>query len=578
MTRSRWGTWRTWRRLRHRLAGRLPNRDDERGSLAMAMMAVLVGATLGALILPMVISQNQSTRFDITRVHSLHAAQTGADVLLGKIRSSTKTVNGTALGDPSTLPCGLSGNANDGGTYTVTVTYWRDSPLAGGSPMACRPGFGTYATDSEGAPVSTPRYAVITSTGRDGTVDSGSRGRTIVSTFSLRTDDTNIPGGLIRLFPNSGSTDKWCMDAGSPVPAVNTQLKLGVCSSLTPPLAQQVFAYRVDLSIQLVSSVTTTNPNGLCIDTPTTTPITPHAANQKVVLNKCAVVTAGKCPSTTTCSPYYQQWSINDNAHLEGAKASPLDTDGFCVNAPSQTGTTPLPPLTVSPCVGDKTSGSQAWVPSPTVGAGMAGTGAGNDQLVNFRQFGKCLDIPVNGTSLAVLQLFSCKQNPDPTKVSPNQTFTPTPRPALTAGPTTVLFKTIGTNCLRSPQTTADGVNQVSAASCPGSLSEGSVWAWTVYQTKDAAGDDLPYSKKFTIVDGRGYCLSVGRDDDLRKGDDGQPTLYNKAVVNPCDGSTAQKWNAAASLGGGQLSNTYECPPPSSPPSSPSASPSRCVQ
>lgn len=536
------------------LADRLPHRDDERGSLAMAMMAVLVGATLGALILPMVISQNKSTRFDITRVHSLSAAQAGIDVVVGRIRSSTKTVNGTVTGDPSTLPCGVTGSANDGGAYTVTVAYWRDSPSAGGSALKCRAGYGTYGTDSEGAPVSTPRYAVITSTGTDGTVDSGSRGRTVVTTYALQTDDTNIPGGLIRLYPPGPDTlppgpataDKWCMDAGSAVPVSGRQLALARCSSSTPPLAQQVFAYRVDLSIQLVSSITTANPNGLCVDTPTTS----HTGNPGVVLKTCAIVTPGKCPGAT-CSPYYQQWSVNDSAHFESAQASPLDTDGRCINASSQASTTLL---NLTNCSTELKDTAQSWVPSPTVGAGMAGTGVGNDQLVNFRQFAKCLDIPVNGdTSLGYLSLFTCKQNPDPTKVAANQRFTPVPRPALTAGPTTVLLKTKAPYCLTSPQTTTDLANYVSATTCPGGVVTGSVHAWTIYQAKDAGGDDLPYAKKFTIVDGKGFCMGLGRDDDLRAGQ------YYKAVVKPCDGSTGQKWSASASLAGAQLGDTYEC-------------------
>ena len=83
-----------------RLIARMPSRDDDRGSLIMAMMAILVGTMLGGLMLPMVINQDRSTRFDITRVHSLHAAQTGIDVVLGQIRSSTTTdSDGNVWGD-----------------------------------------------------------------------------------------------------------------------------------------------------------------------------------------------------------------------------------------------------------------------------------------------------------------------------------------------------------------------------------------------------------------------------------------------------------------------------------------------
>ena len=59
--------------------------------MAMALLVIIVGALLGALMLPMMLTQAQSTRFDTTRVQSLHAAQAGVDVVLGQIRASTTT-------------------------------------------------------------------------------------------------------------------------------------------------------------------------------------------------------------------------------------------------------------------------------------------------------------------------------------------------------------------------------------------------------------------------------------------------------------------------------------------------------
>ena len=51
---------------------------------------------------------------------------------------------------------------------------------------------------------------------------------------------------------------------------MNTPVVLQACSTGTPPAAQQVFAYRSDLTLQLISSITTGNPNGLCL-TPVST-------------------------------------------------------------------------------------------------------------------------------------------------------------------------------------------------------------------------------------------------------------------------------------------------------------------
>ena len=77
-----------------------------------------------------------------------------------------------------------------------------------------------------------------------------------------------------------------------------------------------------------------------------------------------------KCNVITNCSPWNQQWSVNDNAHLEGAKSDKSTTDGFCINAPVQANGTGI---VLAGCAGGVTDTAQTWVPSPTAGAGMAG-------------------------------------------------------------------------------------------------------------------------------------------------------------------------------------------------------------
>ena len=76
---------------------------------------------------------------------------------------------------------------------------------------------------------------MINSTGTDGTAVNGtSHGRTIVTTYVFQTDDTDIPGGVIQLFPGLHG-NQWCMDAGSSTPVVGTAVVLRACSATTPP-------------------------------------------------------------------------------------------------------------------------------------------------------------------------------------------------------------------------------------------------------------------------------------------------------------------------------------------------------
>ena len=85
---------RPWRRVRLDLR-------DERGSLPMLMMVMLVGVVLSTFMISVVVSQTTSTRFTTSREQALNAAQAGLDVALAQIRASTSAGDGTL----TTLPC-----------------------------------------------------------------------------------------------------------------------------------------------------------------------------------------------------------------------------------------------------------------------------------------------------------------------------------------------------------------------------------------------------------------------------------------------------------------------------------------
>lgn len=537
-------------RVRDVLRGRLPRPGDDRGNIAMVMMVVLVGATIGALLMSMILNQNGSTRFDSSRVRTLDGAQAGIDVMLGQIRHATTTdTSGKTFGDDDRLPCGsFSGSANGTGsvTYTVTVAYYSSDPARGATAMNCAANYGPYDAASGSH---TPKYAKITSFGQEPSgASSTSKGRTLTTTYVFQTDDVNIPGGQIQIYPDS-SGNTWCMDAGSAVPNPGTSVLLQACSTSIPVSARQVFAYRTDLSIRLVSSVTTANPNGLCLDTSPTA----HASGVALVLLPCAVVDPNRCSDITRCSPGNQQWSLNSSAGLEGSvqDQSSLDDksarDNFCITVGSQSAGVAL--LLQSPCAGGVTNTQQTWVLAPSGGAGMAG--AGNSQLVNFLQFSTCLDVTNQDPRASFLILYNCKQDPNPKALDTNQLFAPSP--ALGTAPTQVLLKTQVpkgglTYCLTSPLTPGGYPIE---GSCPAGVTANTATAWTMYQSKDASGNDLPYAQKYTIVDAGGNCLGLGRASD-------KWNAYLKAVVTTCDGSTAQKWNADPSVLASRLTNTGE--------------------
>jgi hypothetical protein len=302
-----------------------------------------------------------------------------------------------------------------------------------------------------------------------------------------------------------------------------------------------VFAYRSDLSIQLVSTASSAS-SGLCLDADS-----PHAVGRTLYLNTCSALGSAQ-PD--------QQWSINDNSHLEGAKADGSTTDGYCINVAGQAAGQAL---TLLGCTGGTQDPSQTWVPSPSTGAGMAG--AANKQEVNFFLFANCLDVTGQDPNATFLILYTCKQNPNPSKVTWNQVFTP--NPALgsdaTTPPTAAELVTTVTSsgvryCLTSPKTVGGYVTvQSGVTSCPTSLPPaGDPARWTVYRAKDASLSDLPYEQKYVIKDASGLCLGLGPNSDL------YINTYLKVAVTTCDGSTGQKWNADPATGKASLKNTRE--------------------
>jgi hypothetical protein len=509
----------------------------------MLLLVMMVGMALGAILVPMIITQDRATRFDTTRVHAIDAAQAGIDAITGKIRAAVTN----SIGDPSKLPCGpISGSVSSSSVtssiststaaYTVTIAYYLSDPVLypTSTPMLCSTGYGTYDTASG---LYTPNYALITSKGTDGNgTNGGTKGRTLVTTYRFKTNNVNIPGGVIRIYP-AGSV-QYCMDAESATPAVGATVYLETCSTASPALPQQTFVYRSDLTIQLLSSVTTTVPNGLCLDS------TPATLGSNIVLNACNALGS---------PPYTQMWSADDSAHLRGANSGKTDTSSVCINVGAQSAGQPL---TIQSCAGGVTDTAQTWVPTPQAGAGQAG--ASNKQLVNYQQFGRCMDVTNNTTAYAgpgggqFIILYTCKANPNPSNIGKNQQWVSSP--ALSTTPTLSRWVTQldTTYCMKSPKTVG---GYVIVASCTsGTLSAGSTdaEAWTSYQDKDATGNALSYSDKYTIKDSAGYCLSLSPNSDTYNGQ------YYKAIVETCNGSTAQKWNANPAIGTASLQNTQE--------------------
>jgi hypothetical protein len=503
-----------------------PSTDrDEAGSLPIAILVTLVGLMLSTLLVNTAIQQVTTTKSEISRVAALNAAQAGLDVGLAHIRAAN---DGAGAGVLGSLPCGsLTGTLAAVGTstqasYQVAVDYYPTDPQSrtaswlATNKIACLTGGGAF---------STPAYGLLVATG---TYVPGSASvpvrRTLRATYTFRTTDLNIPGGLVHEYRTSTSAPDLCWDAGSGSPAAGTAVGLEAC---TAGSVRQTWGYNANLTISLISSKTTTQPLGVCLDAGT-----PHAVDQTVYVQAC---------STTTLPQ--QQWSYNDSSNWEGT-ADGATLDGYCLNAQTPTiagGFLVLGSVAAGTCRGGNGTRT-VFYPDTTVGAGAGAAGPKASQLVDFKQFGRCLDVTNQQVNAAFLIAWACKQAPDPNNVTWNQKWALPEVPDGATGVNTILTTnpSSGLYCLSSPRSIVS-YQYVTVVSCT-AASMGAELKWTFY------GNTGVYATSYTVVDVDGHCLSPtdpsAPSPDLFSG--GQ--VVSKIIVASCDGSTLQKWNAPSSI------------------------------
>lgn len=505
-------------------------RGDDRGSLAMAMLFILVSVSLSALLAPMVVTQVGSTRREMQRAQALHAAMAGIDVAVGHIRAAVAADGRTgSLTKLPTCEGTITGGVVTGaGRYQVTVHYLDLDPRGQSTQWVQ-----DNVICSTGKPASTPVYArlVAIGTGQATGAFANVPTRSLLATYTFRTPDQPPPGGLIRAFKADPTAQALCLDAGLPPWSAGRAVLMMACT----PGSRQAFAYLEDLTLVLVASKTPARPLGLCVDGGS-----PHVAGNPVQLQNCQAT-----------APARHIWSFNGSGNFEGT-ADGSSLDGYCLNVQ-------FPDTLGSPMVlgrdGDGTckdpySSRQVFAPYASVGAGMANPPNTTGQLVNFEQFGRCLDIPTGRASLGYLTAWPCKQSPDGSYVGWNQVWV---LPALSfsaascgtgavpCGKGTISITApagkstpVGTYCASSPGSTAAGQYVDILDECPAGTPPDTM-TWTVY------GDTGNPLTRYHIVDYRGNCLVPSLTDFHTNGE-----KVGKIGVVPCADSDLQMWNAPA--------------------------------
>ncbi|MEU7907048.1 RICIN domain-containing protein [Actinoplanes sp. NPDC049118] len=501
-----------------------PGHSDitDRGSMPMAMLVTTVVMSLGAVMVPVLVRQADNTTTVSVRSSAIEASQTGMDAAVGQIRA--------AAGDFKKLPpCELDGGTDD--RYHVSIKYY--APVAG------------VTADLGCPPTGIPATARLTVTGTGSSAPGGDNTRTLEATYTFKTTNENINGGNIRL--DQPTSPYLCMDSGGTRrPAAGTPVKVEECERkldgdgklVYTITSDQRFAYTPDLNIKLVKSESSTAPDGMCLDAPM-----PRNANNAVTFQPCLGRVAR------------QQWSLDNSSNFRSTSDG-VNLDSYCLTLKDADAGKAGSAIVIGGCGGG--SNQRVWRPQAAVGAGMASSATG--QLINYKQFSRCLDVTNHDVNMSYMIVWFCKQAPNG-DVSWNQRWTLPPLAIAQATPVAERIRTTGTSspgvCLRSPRSTASN-KYVTVTSCPDKPAlpgeDPNLAAdlrWKMY------GDTGVYATSYTVVDVDGRCLTPT--DLTVSSPDTHPDGTAKTRVATCDGSLLQKWNAPANLTNPDpLTNTIE--------------------
>lgn len=472
---------------------------DERGAamvLVLTFMIFIVGITVATTSI--LINQGPAVYQAERGSQTVYAAQSGMQVALGQIRTASGT---GGLGDITKLPCTIEGGlgGSEAARYSVTVRYYTVDPSD--KTQTWRNAASNYKTCKTLSSV--PRYALLTATGTGASVpgiDDSVGNRTLQAVYTFRVTNINIPGGLISNFDGTH-----CLKAVKAL--AGQKIQFAQKASCTDA-SLVTWVYDTSWRLRLASTIGTANE--LCIAWGTTN----QAQTVDAVLEKCK--------GSSDSQRWNQLWNWSGNYAWEGEKKDLTSYLG-CLAATddSKSLTNQYLQVRANGCTTD-------FSPDSKVGAG--GAGKSTNQIVNYKEFGRCLDVTDADINKTFMIAYPCKQD-----ASGNASFDwnhkwyydePTGGAAST-DPQTIRVRNGSTwYCLQSA---AKGVSPSYPVfkSCNGAEAK---QKWIRHQ------DAGSYSTSYLFTDYDGRCLQVAPAD-LYRG-------WSKIVVGACDGSLEQKWNA----------------------------------
>lgn len=492
---------------------------DAGAAMLMTIMFIIFTAGFMLVLLAVLTSQLQPVQIAQKTTRTVYAAQAGIQAGLSVMRSNTKVVgtgaSAVTYGDPTKLPASLTGTV-DGTTtsalkYTVSVTYFKTDPAGKNATWLAA---NKLAYPLTGSTASQPAFARLVSVGSDTAVTgmaATSGNRTVVAVYAFTTTNVNHPGGLIL----SADGTK-CMRADSATSGAKINM-VAVASCTDDTL--DMWVYDTDWKLKLASTIGSATV--LCITGQQWLSTTNGYDSTTVdaTLRACG---------TTNASAYGNQlWSWDSpNSWIGQNKANTARSTRWLG-------------LSSNKLIESTTSGN-TFNPQPAVGAGAASKAT--VQIVNYKEFGRCMDVTDTDINKAFMIVYPCKQ--DPTGTGTNilwnhkWSYIEPTAPATTTAWQQIKVTNGSTYCLTMSTTTTD----LTMKACSTSDTK------QRFVRNTETGSNLS-SWTFQLDGDRTKCLSSVPES-------GYAWSHIRLVA--CDGSTAQKWNAPAVTTGSTLGDYQE--------------------
>ena len=538
--------------LARQLANRFaPNANESGVALLSAILFMIIMGGIGTVIVGTVLGQVHPTYLDQKDTQTVYAAQAGMQAAFSRFRAATLTnasgvvqtdSQGNPLGDPSKLPCSFTGPAltgnvdpttpSNGVAYNVSIYYYSTDPTylttaavpvpPGNLPCAGSGG----VTSTTANPV---KYALIYSSGVGNLLPGASAGstagnRSLGAVYQFKVSTVNIVGGLINDYATGGA---YCLSAVSA--SAGSLIKFLPATSCTAAnKILDLWTYAPDYTIKLASS-TANGAAGLCIT---------GASVGNAVLQACT-------------ASWSQLWDWQGNNTWTGVNSNGVGDSGWTLGTGFAAGAN----LTNQPLLVQNGGTNGGLAPSAAVGDGNASYAT--NEIVNYQEFGRCMDDTGEDPNAGHMISYPCKQNPGGGGVKWNQRFYYTEPPVQvasvsdtwpappTSGPQTYQQITVEDNA--NPPTVQYCLTWVSSASkptvgdlvrlkaCPTSATYNN-WL-RVYNTGD-------YNSSYTFTTpgltstGTPVTLCLEVNASIPDGN------WSELDLAACNGSLTQKWNA----------------------------------